>query len=63
MSSSNQPVTSDFLTYLPAVVTNLVMVVSFHVSRFVLEPKSVLMDEQNQKLKDSEIAIASLQVI
>ncbi|KAL9230419.1 hypothetical protein vseg_005772 [Gypsophila vaccaria] len=28
---------------------------------FVLEPKSVLMDEQEQKLKDSETAIASLQ--
>lgn len=32
------------------------------VSRFVLEPKSVLMNEQEQKLKDSETAIASLQV-
>ncbi|CAK9165931.1 unnamed protein product, partial [Ilex paraguariensis] len=29
---------------------------------FVLEPKSVLMDEQQQKLKDSETAIASLQL-
>uniref|UniRef100_A0A5B7BWT2 Putative prefoldin subunit 1 isoform X1 n=1 Tax=Davidia involucrata TaxID=16924 RepID=A0A5B7BWT2_DAVIN len=28
---------------------------------FVLEPKSVLMDEQEKKLKDSETAIASLQ--
>ncbi|KAF2290906.1 hypothetical protein GH714_016473 [Hevea brasiliensis] len=28
---------------------------------FVLEPKSVLMSEQEQKLKDSENAIASLQ--
>ncbi|XVE52393.1 hypothetical protein DITRI_Ditri02bG0118700 [Diplodiscus trichospermus] len=28
---------------------------------FVLEPKSVLMNEQEQKLKDSESAIASLQ--
>ncbi|XP_057485371.1 prefoldin subunit 1 [Actinidia eriantha] len=28
---------------------------------FVLEPKSVLMEEQEQKLKDSETAIASLQ--
>ncbi|XP_062159516.1 prefoldin subunit 1-like [Alnus glutinosa] len=28
---------------------------------FVLEPKSVLMSEQEQKLKDSETAIASLQ--
>ncbi|XP_022149806.1 prefoldin subunit 1 [Momordica charantia] len=28
---------------------------------FVLEPKSVLMNEQEQKLKDSEAAIASLQ--
>ncbi|KAJ4962445.1 hypothetical protein NE237_022384 [Protea cynaroides] len=28
---------------------------------FVLEPKSVLVDEQEQKLKDSESAIASLQ--
>lgn len=28
---------------------------------FVLEPKSVLMTEQEQKLKDSETAIASLQ--
>ncbi|XP_050375373.1 prefoldin subunit 1 [Argentina anserina] len=28
---------------------------------FVLEPKSVLVDEQEQKLKDSETAIASLQ--
>lgn len=32
------------------------------VARFVLEPKSVLMNEQEQKLKDSETAIASLQV-
>ena len=30
--------------------------------RFVLEPKSVLMNEQEQKLKDCEAAIASLQV-
>lgn len=30
--------------------------------RFVLEPKSVLVNEQEQKLKDSEAAIASLQV-
>lgn len=30
--------------------------------RFVLEPKSVLMDEQEQKFKDSETAISSLQV-
>ncbi|KAJ8451278.1 hypothetical protein Cgig2_014050 [Carnegiea gigantea] len=29
--------------------------------RFVLEPKAVLMTEQEQKLKDSETAIASLQ--
>ncbi|XP_074353647.1 prefoldin subunit 1 [Apium graveolens] len=28
---------------------------------FVLEPKSALMEEQEQKLKDSETAIASLQ--
>ncbi|XP_009786278.1 prefoldin subunit 1-like [Nicotiana tabacum] len=28
---------------------------------FILEPKTVLMDEQEQKLKDSETAIASLQ--
>ncbi|KAA8535877.1 hypothetical protein F0562_030880 [Nyssa sinensis] len=28
---------------------------------FVLEPRSVLMDEQERKLKDSETAIASLQ--
>ncbi|KAL5974098.1 hypothetical protein ACLOJK_030761 [Asimina triloba] len=28
---------------------------------FVLEPKSVLMNEQEQKLKDSEAALASLQ--
>ncbi|GAB4833060.1 prefolding complex chaperone subunit [Ancistrocladus abbreviatus] len=28
---------------------------------FVLEPQSVLMNEQEQKLKDSEAAIASLQ--
>lgn len=32
------------------------------VPRFFLEPKSVLMNEQEQKLKDSETAIASLQV-
>ncbi|CAL1408583.1 unnamed protein product [Linum trigynum] len=31
------------------------------VARFVLEPKSVLMTEQEQKHKDSESAIASLQ--
>lgn len=30
--------------------------------RFVLEPKSVLVEEQEQKLKDSEAALASLQV-
>ncbi|MCD7455487.1 hypothetical protein HAX54_028329 [Datura stramonium] len=29
---------------------------------FVLEPKTVLMNEQEQKLKDGETAIASLQV-
>ncbi|GAB2286490.1 prefolding complex chaperone subunit [Dionaea muscipula] len=29
---------------------------------FVLEPKPILMNEQEQKLKDSETAIASLQV-
>ncbi|KAG7029871.1 Prefoldin subunit 1 [Cucurbita argyrosperma subsp. argyrosperma] len=29
-------------------------------TRFVLEPKSVLMNEQEQKLKDSEAAIGSL---
>lgn len=34
----------------------------FMVGRFVLEPKSVLVNEQEQKLKDSESAIASLQV-
>ena len=34
-----------------------------HLSRFVLEPKSVLMNEQEQKLKDSESASGSLQVI
>lgn len=30
--------------------------------RFVLEPVSVLMDEQEKKLKDGEAAITSLQV-
>ncbi|KAJ9689195.1 hypothetical protein PVL29_014718 [Vitis rotundifolia] len=30
-------------------------------TRFVLEPKSALMSEQEQKLKDSEVAIAGLQ--
>lgn len=30
--------------------------------RFVLEPKSLLVNEQEQKLKDSESAISSLQV-
>ena len=36
----------------------------FHyLSGFVLEPKSVLMNEQEQKVKDSESAIGSLQVI
>lgn len=30
--------------------------------RFVLEPKSALMEEQEGKLKDSEAAISSLQV-
>lgn len=30
--------------------------------RFVLEPKSVLMNEQEKKLKDSETAIAALEV-
>ncbi|CAI0553326.1 unnamed protein product [Linum tenue] len=34
---------------------------SIAVARFVLEPKSVLMTEQEQKHKDSESAIASLQ--
>lgn len=32
------------------------------INRFVLEPKPFLMDEQEKKLKDSETAIASLQV-
>jgi len=32
------------------------------VNRFVLEPKTVLEGEQEQKLKDSEAAVASLQV-
>ncbi|KAL9361750.1 hypothetical protein Peur_007602 [Populus x canadensis] len=31
------------------------------IGKFVLEPKSVLMSEQEQKLKDSETAISSLQ--
>nr|AAD15527.1 hypothetical protein [Arabidopsis thaliana] len=31
------------------------------VNRFVLEPKTVLEGEQEQKLKDSEAAVASLQ--
>lgn len=30
--------------------------------RFILEPKSVLLNEQEQKLNDSESAIASMQV-
>ncbi|KAJ0034923.1 hypothetical protein Pint_26440 [Pistacia integerrima] len=30
-------------------------------ARFVLEPKSVLMNEQEKKYKDSETAIAALQ--
>ncbi|MBA0692366.1 hypothetical protein Goari_009935 [Gossypium aridum] len=34
----------------------------YHLSRFVLEPKSVLVNEQEQKLKDSESAIGSLQI-
>ena len=34
-----------------------------NVSRFVLEPKSVLMSEQEQMFKDSETAIAALQVL
>ena len=33
------------------------------ITRFVLEPKSVLMDEQEQKLKDSEAAISALEVV
>ncbi|CAN8258105.1 unnamed protein product [Cochlearia groenlandica] len=33
----------------------------FIVNRFVLEPKQVLQSEQEQKLRDSEAAIASLQ--
>ena len=33
------------------------------IGRFVLEPKSVLMNEQEVKLKDSETAIASLLVM
>lgn len=33
-----------------------------NVYRFVLEPKSVLMEEQEHKFKDSEAAITSLQV-
>lgn len=32
------------------------------VARFILEPKSVLFNEQEQKLNDSESAIASMQV-
>lgn len=31
-------------------------------ARFVLEPKSILMNEQEQRFKDSETAIAALQV-
>ncbi|KAK4391918.1 hypothetical protein Sango_1969600 [Sesamum angolense] len=33
------------------------------VTMFILEPKSVLMEEQDQKLKDSEAAIVALQVL
>ncbi|KAE8682015.1 Detected protein of confused Function [Hibiscus syriacus] len=36
------------------------MVIMIH-GLFVLEPKAVLMNEQEQKLKDSESAIGSLQ--
>lgn len=36
---------------------------SIIILRFVLEPKSVLINEQEQKFKDSETAIASLQVL
>lgn len=32
------------------------------VARFILEPKTVLFNEQEQKLNDSESAIASMQV-
>ncbi|XP_077222628.1 PREFOLDIN 1 [Tasmannia lanceolata] len=32
------------------------------IGKFVLEPKSLLVNEQEQKLKDSEAAIASLQI-
>lgn len=34
----------------------------FLLARFVLEPKSLLVSEQDQKLRDSEAAITSLQV-
>lgn len=37
--------------------------IKFLYYRFLLEPKSVLVNEQQQKLKDSETAITSLQVL
>lgn len=40
----------------------LTILLIFKCDRFVLEPKSFLMDEQEQRFKDSESAIASLQV-
>lgn len=44
-------------------IPNFLRFVSFFLlCRFVLEPKSVIVNEQEQKLKDSEAAIASLQV-
>ncbi|XWS57108.1 hypothetical protein CRYUN_Cryun09bG0143200 [Craigia yunnanensis] len=45
----------------PNLQSNNLFVYCFAGRTFVLEPKPVLMNEQEQKLKDSESAIASLQ--
>ncbi|KAG6769429.1 hypothetical protein POTOM_025064 [Populus tomentosa] len=58
-------VPDDTNTYKSIGRTWLIVIKSYFVChmvvRFVLEPKSVLMSEQEQKLKDSETAISSLQ--
>lgn len=57
----------NFIFLYGAVMQNTVSCISFFpprpsVARFILEPKSVLFNEQEQKLNDSESAIASMQV-
>lgn len=54
---------SVFLVFYPLMYLFYILFFSLvNEVRFVLEPKSVLMEEQEQKFKDSETAITSLQV-